>query len=80
MNNIHCVTIPSKVKLIDTKAFAGCKNLTKVKFEGSIPKIHPTAFQDCPKLTHGSMKKKPLSLNPPTSESMKHMIDQNSFE
>ena len=34
MDNIHTVTIPSKVIiLIDTKAFAGCKNLTSIKFD-----------------------------------------------
>lgn len=77
MDNIHTVTIPSKVKLIDTKAFAGCKNLTSIKFEGSIPRIHPTAFQDCPKLSHGFTKKSGPALKPPASASMKNMIDSS---
>lgn len=38
------------VESIGTRAFAGCKNLKKVVFEGNIQKIEAGAFEDCTSL------------------------------
>ena len=36
--------MPASIRLIDTCAFAGCKNLTGMYFEGNAPACKPDAF------------------------------------
>lgn len=48
--DIKSISIPSSIKIIQDKAFEGCKHLSNVQLADSIEIIYAMAFSDCPQL------------------------------
>ena len=79
LNRVKSVTIPENITYIDTHAFANCKNLSHVKFEGhSIPKIHPDAFTGCSLKNAGILK--PNGKQKTKSVRVKNKIHKNKSD
>ena len=51
-NNIESITLPESIRLIESRAFKGCVNLSKVSFIGTpkLDQVSKDAFDECPKL------------------------------